>query len=182
MSTVVSLTSKPNPPVVTKQVSTSTNQLTPITMPGNPVSGPEARGVREEALPIRESMTPLIATATTLNNDLLSKDRDLATALADEPINDLGESELPIPSAKQKTRSIKSSSLPQTAALEPHLQIDATTIKSDAVEGLVRFAHAPVFGREEDIEAEQEDLSEEGAIKLADEIHTRNLHTREANC
>jgi len=120
--------------------------------------------------PIRESMTPLIATATTLNNDLLIKDRDLATASVDNPINDLGESELPIPSAKRKTGAKKSSSLPPTVALESDVQINGTTIKSDAIEGLVRFAHAPVFGREEDIEAEQENLSEEGAIKLADEI------------
>jgi hypothetical protein len=64
----------------------------------NPVSGPEARRVFEEALPVRESVTPLIATTNTLNNDLLIKDRDLATALADKPITNLGESESPIPS------------------------------------------------------------------------------------
>jgi hypothetical protein len=65
---------------------------------------------------------------------------------------------------------MKNPSLAQTVALEAHVQVNTTTMKTDAVEDLVRFAHAPVFGREEDIEVEQE-LSEEGAIKLADDIH-----------
>jgi hypothetical protein len=100
MYMAVSIASKSNPPVVATQVAQSTKELTPITKPGNLASGPEAHRTVEVALPIRESMTSLIETATTLNNDLLIKDRDLATTPVDNSINDLGESELSILSAK----------------------------------------------------------------------------------